>query len=64
MLRALRNPRWVNWFYGIPPPELGKIHLGHRRVYIVPTRIGWMFGATLAILLLGSIITRLRSASR
>jgi uncharacterized protein (DUF58 family) len=56
MLRALRNdPRWVNWFYGFTPPEPGKIHLGHRRVYIVPTRIGWMFAATLAILLLGSI---------
>lgn len=56
MLRALRNdPRWVNWFYGFTPPERGKIQLRHRRVYIVPTRIGWMFGATLAILLLGSI---------
>ena len=56
MLRALRNdPRWANWFYGFTPPERGAIVLGHRRVYIVPTRIGWMFGATLAILLLGSI---------
>jgi uncharacterized protein (DUF58 family) len=56
MLRALRNnPRWVNWFYGFAPPEHGTISLGHRRVYIVPTRIGWMFAATLAILLLGSI---------
>src|SRR6185503_7662285 len=43
MLRALRHPRWVSWFYGFTPPEHGKIHLGHRRVYIVPTRIGWMF---------------------
>ena len=56
MLRALRNdPRWVNWFYGFRPPERGTIRLGHRRVYIVPSRLGWMFGATLAILLLGSI---------
>jgi len=29
--------------------------LRHRRVYIVPTRLGWFFGATLAILLIGSI---------
>lgn len=56
MLRALRNdPRWVDWFYGFAPPERGTIRLGHRRVYIVPTRLGWMFGGVLAILLVGSI---------
>ena len=56
MLRALRkDPRWVNWFYGFTPPERGTIRLGHRRVYIVPSRVGWMFGGTVAILLLGSI---------
>ncbi|HEX5613082.1 MAG TPA: DUF58 domain-containing protein [Burkholderiales bacterium] len=56
MLRALRtDPRWVNWFYGFAPPERGRIRLGHRRVYIVPTQLGWMFGGVLAILLIGSI---------
>jgi len=56
MLRALRNnPRWLSWFYGFTPPERGTISLGHRRVYIVPSRLGWMFAGTLAILLLGSI---------
>lgn len=55
MLGALRNPRWVNWFYGFAPPERGTIRLGHRRVYIVPTRLGWMFGGVLTILLVGSI---------
>ena len=29
--------------------------LGHRRVYIVPSRLGLLFGGTLAILLVGSI---------
>jgi uncharacterized protein (DUF58 family) len=29
--------------------------LVHRRVYIVPARLGWLFAATLAILLVGSI---------
>ena len=29
--------------------------LVHRRVYIVPARLGWMFGATLVLLLVGSI---------
>ena len=56
MLRALRaNPRFLSWFYGFTPPERGAIVLGHRRVYIVPTRLGWMFAGTLGILLLGSI---------
>lgn len=56
MLRALRpNPRLLNWFYGFTPPERGAVLLRHRRVYIVPTRLGWMFAATLGLLLLGSI---------
>ncbi|HEX2650513.1 MAG TPA: DUF58 domain-containing protein [Burkholderiales bacterium] len=44
-----------NWFYGFTPPERGAIVLGHRRVYIVPSRLGLLFGGTLLILLLGSI---------
>ena len=48
-------PALRNWFYGYAPPERGTIVLHHRRVYIVPTRMGWLFGATLAVLLVGSI---------
>jgi uncharacterized protein (DUF58 family) len=44
-----------SWFYGYAPPERGAVVLGHRRVYIVPTRLGMLFGGTLAILLVGSI---------
>jgi len=56
MLRSLRpHPRLQNWFYGFTPPERGTVLLRHRRVYIVPTRLGWMFAATLGLLLLGSI---------
>jgi uncharacterized protein (DUF58 family) len=57
MIGALiaRHPRLSNWLYGFTPPERGTVVLVHRRVYIVPTRLGWMFGATLAILLIGSI---------
>jgi uncharacterized protein (DUF58 family) len=44
-----------HWFHGYAAPERGTITLGHRRVYILPTRLGWMFGATLVILLVGSI---------
>ena len=45
----------MNWFYGFAPPERGAIVLGHRRVYIVPSRLGLLFGGALAILLVGSI---------
>ena len=56
MLReALRRQGLRNWFYGYTPPERGAIVLRQRRVYILPTRLGLMFGATLAILLVGSI---------
>jgi uncharacterized protein (DUF58 family) len=44
-----------HWFYGYKPPERGTIVLNHRRVYIVPTRMGWVFGATVVVLLVGSI---------
>jgi uncharacterized protein (DUF58 family) len=50
-----RNPRLANWVWGFTPPERGTVVLVHRRVYIVPARLGWLFAATLAILLVGSI---------
>src|SRR5438067_9402418 len=57
MIGALldRNPRFANWLYGFTPPELGTIVLVHRRVYIVPAQLGWLFALTLLILLIGSI---------
>jgi uncharacterized protein (DUF58 family) len=50
-----RNPRFASWLYGFKPPEHGTVILVHRRVYIVPAGLGWIFAATLAILLIGSI---------
>jgi len=50
-----RHPRFSNWLYGFAPPERGTVVLVHRRVYIVPARLGWMFAATLSVLLVGSI---------
>jgi uncharacterized protein (DUF58 family) len=50
-----RYPRLANRIWGFTPPERGVIVLVHRRVYILPTRLGWMFAATLGILLAGSI---------
>lgn len=56
MLRALlANPRFANRLWGFTPPEHGVVVLRHRRVYIVPAGLGWMFGATLTIMLIGSI---------
>src|SRR5918995_5685611 len=50
-----RHPRFSNWLYGFTPPERGVVVLVHRRVYIVPTRLGFYFAATLLVLLIGSI---------
>jgi uncharacterized protein (DUF58 family) len=56
MARALLGGRRLrDWFYGARMPERGAITLGQRRVYILPTRLGWLYGATLGILLVGSI---------
>ena len=57
MIGALleRHPRLANRLYGFTPPEVGTVVLVHRRVYIVPTRLGWLFALTLLILLIGSI---------
>jgi uncharacterized protein (DUF58 family) len=48
----------TNWFYGFTLPGSpggGTIVLSHRRVYIVPSRLGLLFGGVLLILLMGSI---------
>ena len=50
-----RNPRLAHWLYGFKPPERGTVVLGHRRVYILPTRMGWLYGGSLGVLLIGSI---------
>ena len=57
MIGALleKNPRFANWVYGFTPPERGTVVLVHRRVYIVPTALGWLYALTLLILLIGSI---------
>src|SRR5690349_3234966 len=57
MIGALleRHPRLANRIWGFTPPEVGTVLLVHRRVYIVPTRLGWLFAITLFILLVGSI---------
>jgi uncharacterized protein (DUF58 family) len=55
MRALLADPRLRRWLRGDAPPARGTVVLGHRRVYIMPTRAGWLFGATVGILLVGSI---------
>ncbi len=50
-----RHPRIADWVYGFKPPERGTVVLVHRRVYIVPARLGVLFTATVLILVVGSI---------
>jgi uncharacterized protein (DUF58 family) len=50
-----RHPNLANRIYGFTPPERGVVVLVHRRVYIVPTGLGWLFAGTLGMLLIGSI---------
>ena len=50
-----RHPGFASWLYGYKAPERGVIVLVHRRVYIVPARLGFIFGVALLVLLLGSI---------
>lgn len=37
------------------PPETPHVHLHRRRLYILPSRLGWVFAAMLLALLLGSV---------
>jgi len=53
--KLFSNPRIASRIYGFTPPELGTIELSHRRVYIVPARLGLVFGTTVIVLLIGSI---------
>ena len=50
-----RHPDLANRIYGFKPPEKGTVVLVHRRVYIVPARLGMLFVATVLILVVGSI---------
>ena len=50
---ALRG-RVDGWFLSRRPPS-DTLELTQRNVYIVPTRAGWMLGATLLVLLIASI---------
>jgi uncharacterized protein (DUF58 family) len=54
-LRSGLRTRFEAWFDAAPDAARGAVVLGHRRVYILPSRLGVFFGGALLILLIGSI---------
>lgn len=50
--RSTRLAEWIGRRHGI---EGGDVALGHRRIYILPTRTGMVFWGVVAVLLIGSI---------
>lgn len=44
-----------DWIFPPKGPEIGPVALGQRRVYILPTGGGLLFGVTLLLMLIGSI---------
>jgi len=54
-LRAALYERFICWALPVRPPEAAPIVLGHRRVFVLPTRAGLSFAATLMVLLIGAI---------
>lgn len=55
-LLAERRARFVDrWLDRRVPPESPRIVLHRRRLFILPTRLGYTFALTLALLLLGSL---------
>ena len=49
------NMRLAAWIVGRRAPEHGEVLLHRKRVYILPTRAGLVFGAAMLVLLVGSI---------
>ena len=47
---------WINrWLFRLRGPETGEVFLNQRRVFIVPTRAGLAFGATLLVLFIAAV---------
>ncbi len=54
-LKAFLHERFIRWALRVRPPEPAPIILGHRRVYVLPTRAGLGFVAVLLVMLIGAI---------
>jgi uncharacterized protein (DUF58 family) len=55
LLRYSQVYDFLQWTRRRHPPEHGRIFLSQRRVYILPTRHGVVFGGALVLMLVGSI---------
>jgi len=56
-MNLARPERFTFWrlFTGRAAPQAGPVVLSQRRVYVLPTRHGYVFGVTLVLMLVGSI---------
>lgn len=54
-LKEAMQERFVAWALRVRPPEQAPIILSQRRVYVLPTRAGLVFGACLLVMLIGAI---------
>jgi uncharacterized protein (DUF58 family) len=52
---ALLRDRIGDWIFPPRGPETGPVELTQRRVYILPTKAGLLFAATLVLMLIGAI---------
>lgn len=55
---TLLKKRWTSW-WDARLPRSDELTLTHRNLYILPTRVGWVFALVLLVLLLGSINERI-----
>lgn len=46
---------FLAWLFRWRGPEAGPVVLGHRRIFVLPTRAGLLYGACVLLMLLGSI---------
>jgi uncharacterized protein (DUF58 family) len=47
--------RWSRWLFRTPGVESGPVTLTQRRIYILPSRAGLLFAATLLVMLVGCV---------
>ena len=55
LLQHSRAYQFWRFFSGRAEPERGPVFLSQRRIYVLPTRLGLLFGGAIAFMLLGSI---------
>ncbi|MDI6749098.1 MAG: DUF58 domain-containing protein [Rhodocyclaceae bacterium] len=53
--RSILEQKFVAWALRVRPPEVVPVVLTQRRVYVLPTRAGLLFAASLLVLLIGAI---------